>query len=132
LLLVVDELLDYLRSRNEQALILDLAFLRELGEVPLTARFRFIGGLQESLFDNPRFEFVADQLRRVRDRFEQVRIARQDIAFVVAERLLRKTDTQLAQITTHLRKFTVLYPALADHLTEYARLFPIHPAYIDT
>ncbi|MEP6653259.1 MAG: DUF6079 family protein [Myxococcales bacterium] len=33
LLFVVDELLDYLRSRKEQALILDLNFLRELGEI---------------------------------------------------------------------------------------------------
>src|SRR5690606_34116723 len=33
LLLVVDELLDYLRTRTERALILDLGFLRELGEV---------------------------------------------------------------------------------------------------
>ena len=32
LLLVVDELLDYLRSRRDQALVLDLTFLRELGE----------------------------------------------------------------------------------------------------
>ena len=26
-------------------------------------RFRFIAGVQESLFDNPRFQFVADTLR---------------------------------------------------------------------
>ena len=33
LLLVVDELLDYLRGRKEQELTLDLGFLREIGEV---------------------------------------------------------------------------------------------------
>ena len=33
LLLVVDELLDYLRSRKQHDLILDLGFLREMGEV---------------------------------------------------------------------------------------------------
>ncbi|MFH1139261.1 MAG: DUF6079 family protein, partial [Pseudomonadota bacterium] len=33
LLLVVDELLDYLRTRKDQELILDLNFLREIGEV---------------------------------------------------------------------------------------------------
>ena len=131
-LFVLDELLDYLRTREERALILDLGVLREIGEVSAGTPFRFIAGVQETLFDNPRFGFVAEQLRRVRDRFEQVRIAREDIAFVVAERLLRKSDAQLAQITAHLRQFTTLYPPLADRLTEYARLFPIHPAYIDT
>jgi energy-coupling factor transporter ATP-binding protein EcfA2 len=73
LVLVLDELLDYLRTRADQALGLDLSFLRELGEVCKGSRFRFISGVQESLFDNPRFQFVADTLRRVKDRFEQVR-----------------------------------------------------------
>ena len=69
LLLVVDELLDYLRSRDEQALILDLSFLRELGEVCKTLRFRFMAGIQEAIFDSTRFQFVADNIRRVQARF---------------------------------------------------------------
>lgn len=132
ILLVVDELLDYLRSREERALILDLGFLRELGEVATSASFRFVGGLQETLFDSPRFAFVAEQLRRVRDRFEQVRIAKEDIAYVVSNRLLKKTDKQLAQITEHLRQFAPVYKELAERLPEFASLFPIHPAYIAT
>ena len=50
LILVLDELLDYLRSRADQTLSLDLSFLRELGEVCKGSRFRFIAGVQESLF----------------------------------------------------------------------------------
>lgn len=57
ILLVVDELLDYLRTREERALILDLGFLRELGEVARSASFRFIGGLQELLFKLAAFQF---------------------------------------------------------------------------
>ncbi len=131
-LLVVDEMLDYLRTREQRALILDLGFLRELGEVAGNTRFRFIGGIQETLFDSPRFTFVAEQLRRVRDRFEQIRIAREDIAYVVSNRLLSKTNKQIAQITEHLRQFTPLYKDLAEKLNEFALLFPIHPAYIST
>ena len=99
LLLVVDELLDYLRARKDQELILDLNFLREIGEVCKDLRFRFIGGVQEAIFDSPRFSFVADSIRRVKDRFEQVLIARSDVKFVVAERLLKKTGEQQAQNT---------------------------------
>src|SRR5437870_1744054 len=98
LLLVVDELLDYLRSRKQHDLILDLGCLREIGEVCQRIRFRFVAGLQESLFDNPKFQFVAESLRRVQDRFQQFRIIRQDVAYVVAERLLTKTDVQKAKI----------------------------------
>lgn len=132
LLLVVDELLDFLRTREERQLILDLGFLREVGEVAALTPFRFLGGVQETLFDNPRFSFVAQQLRRVRDRFEQVRIAREDISYVVSHRLLRKTDEQIARVTEHLRQFTPLYHRLAERLDEFARLFPIHPAYVET
>ena len=51
LLLVLDELLDYMRSRKDQELSLDLSFLREVGEVCKGSRFRFISGVQEALFD---------------------------------------------------------------------------------
>ena len=81
LLVVVDELLDFLRARTDHQLIRDLAFLREVGEICSQTRLRFIAGLQESLFDSPRFQFAADSIRRVKDRFEQVRIVREDVAY---------------------------------------------------
>ena len=69
LLLVVDELLDYLRTRDDHQIILDLNFLRVLGEVCKDLKFRFIAGVHEAIFDSPRFSFVADSIRRVKDRF---------------------------------------------------------------
>lgn len=128
--MIVDELLDYLRGRKEQELNLDLGFLREVGEICRTTRFRFIAGVQEMLFDSPKFQFVADQLRRVRERFEQVQIVREDIAYVVAQRLLKKDEKQKALIREHLQKFTPLYEKLNERLEEYAALFPVHPAYL--
>jgi hypothetical protein len=130
LLLIVDELLDYLRSRHDQDLILDLNFLRELGEVCSTVRFRFIGGLQEALIDNPRWAYVADNLRWVMDRYQQLRIVREDVAFVVAERLLKKSDEQRARIREHLTPFAPLYEDMAERIDDFVRLFPVHPTYL--
>ncbi len=132
LLLVVDELLDYLRTRKDQQLILDLNFLREIGEVCKDLRFRFLAGVQEAIFDSPRFSFVADSVRRVKDRFEQVLIARRDIKFVVAERLLKKTGEQQAKIRAYLAKFARFYGYMNERMDEFVRLFPVHPDYIDT
>jgi Family of unknown function (DUF6079) len=132
LLFVVDELLDYLRSRKDQALILDLSFLRELGEICKDLKFRFIAGLQETLFDNSRFAFEADAIRRVKDRFDQILIARRDIKYVVAERLLKKTADQLVKIRDHLTPFAKFYGDMNQRLDEFVKLFPIHPDYIDT
>ena len=132
LLLVVDELLDYLRSRDDHAIILDLNFLREIGEVSKDLRFRFLAGVQEAIFDSPRFSFVADSIRRVKDRFEQVLIARKDVKFVVAERLLKKTGEQQARIREYLTPFGKFYDRMNERMDEFVRLFPVHPDYIDT
>jgi predicted ATPase len=132
LLLVLDELLDFLRTRKQQELILDLNFLREIGEVCRSTRFRFISGLQESLFDNPQFQFVAETLRRVQDRFEQVRIARDDVAYVVAQRLLKKTPEQQGKIREHLEQFAPLYGSMNEQMDKFVELFPVHPAYLST
>jgi energy-coupling factor transporter ATP-binding protein EcfA2 len=132
LLMVVDELLDYLRGRKDHDLIMDLGILREVGEVCKDLRFRFIAGVQEMLFDNPRFTFVAETVRRVKDRFEQVFIARKDVKFVVSERLLKKSPEQRAQVVDYLTPYVKYYGDMGGRIDEFASLFPIHPDYIDT
>ncbi|MDD4127089.1 MAG: DUF6079 family protein, partial [Methanomicrobium sp.] len=132
LLLVVDELLDYLRTRKEQALILDLNFLREVGEITKSLRFRFIAGLQEAIFDNDRFSFVANSLLRVKDRFEQVHIARNDVKYVVSNRLLKKNADQMQKIRDYLSPFTAYYSDMNERMDDFVSLFPVHPDYINT
>jgi uncharacterized membrane protein (UPF0127 family) len=53
LLVVVDEMLEYLTSRTDQQLMLDLAFLREVGEVCSQTQLRFIAGLAGSPLRQP-------------------------------------------------------------------------------
>ncbi len=132
LLVVVDELLDYLRSRGDQQLILDLNFLREVGEVCKDLKFRFMAGVQEAIFDSARFAFVSESVRRVKDRFEQALIARNDVKFVVSQRLLGKTPEQLAQVKGLLGPYTKFYSNMNERLDEFARLFPVHPDYLET
>ncbi|WP_333885293.1 DUF6079 family protein, partial [Sphingobium yanoikuyae] len=130
LLVVVDEMLDYLRSRKDTELVHDLSFMREIGEIAKNTRFRFIGGVQEAIFDSARFASTADSLRRVKDRFQQVLIDRQDIGFVVAERLLRKDEHQRDTIRKHLEPFAKFYGTMGDRLDQFVRLFPVHPDYL--
>lgn len=131
-LLVVDEFLEYLRSRKDHDLVLDLSFLREIGEVTKHLRFRFVAGVQEAIFDSSRFQHVADSLRRVKDRFTQILLARQDVSFVVAERLLKKTADQQSKIRAYLTPFAKFYGSMNERMDEYVRLFPVHPDYIGT
>lgn len=132
LLFVVDELLDYLDSRKDQQVVQDLGFMREMAESCAELNFRYIAGIQEAIFDSHRFQFISDRLRRVKDRFEQVFIARNDIKYVVAERLLKKTATQQAIIREYLKPFAKFYNKMNEQMDEFVRLFPVHPDYIDT
>lgn len=131
-LIIVDELLDYLKGRKDNELMQDIGFMRELGEIIKSTRLRFISGIQEVLFENPTFHNVSNSLLKMKDRYEQALIRTEDIAYVVKQRILHKTSEQRAMIREHLMPFCPLYQSMAEQLDEYVDLFPIHPAYIST
>lgn len=130
-LIVVDEFLSYLSSRNEREIVLDLEFFRALGEMCSKSKLRVIFGMQEKIFDNPRFSFVADTLKHVSDRFTQLIITKEATSYVVSERILKKSPEQKALIRKHLEKFCGLYSGMSSRLEEFVDLYPIHPSYID-
>lgn len=130
-LIVVDEFLSYLTSRDEREIVLDLEFFRALGEMCSKSNLRVIFGVQEKIFDNPRFSFVSDTLKHVSDRFTQIIIRKEDTSYVVSERILKKTPEQKALIRAHLEKFCNLYTGMASKLDDFVDLFPIHPSYFD-
>ena len=130
-LIIVDEFLSYLSSRDEREIVLDLEFFRALGEMCSKSKLRVIFGMQEKIFDNPRFSFVADTLKHVSDRFTQLIITKEATSYVVSERILKKTPEQRAMIRKHLEQFCGLNTGMSSRLEEFVDLFPIHPSYID-
>ena len=130
-LIVIDELLSYLTSRDERQIVLDLAFLQSMAEMCSKSKIRLICGVQEKVFDNPKFSFVSDTLKKVGDRFTQIIITKEATAYVVSERILKKTPEQKALIRNHLEKFSGLYAGMSSKMDEFVDLFPIHPSYIE-
>lgn len=130
-MIVIDELLSYLTSRDERQIVLDLAFLQSMAEMCSKSRIRLICGVQEKVFDNPRFSFVSETLKKVGDRFTQIIITKEATAYVVSERILKKTAEQKAMIRQHLEKFSGLYGGMSSKMEDFVDLFPIHPSYID-
>ena len=130
-LIVIDELLSYLTSRDERQIVLDLAFLQSMAEMCSKSKIRLICGVQEKVFDNPRFSFVSETLKKVGDRFTQIIITKEATAYVVSERILKKTPEQKAMIRHHLEKFSGLYAGMSSKMDDFVDLFPIHPSYID-
>lgn len=128
-LLVVDELLDYLKALGEGA-VSAFNFLRELGEASGNGRFRTIAGVQESLVSSPNFGFLASLIQKVSARFAEVWITREDLAFVVESRLLKKTTEQRNWIREHLERFMPMFPTMSAQRDDFIRLFPVHPRYL--
>jgi hypothetical protein len=128
-LVVVDELLDYLKGMGAGA-IDAFNFLRELGEASGNGRFRFIAGVQESLISSPNFGFLADLIKKISARFVEVWITREDLAFVVETRLLGKSAEQRERVRKHLERFMPLFPTMSAEADAFIRLFPVHPRYL--
>lgn len=63
----------------------------------------------------------------MKDRFTQVLLARQDVSFVVAERLLKKTADQQNKIRAYLTPFAKFYGSMNERMDEYVRLFSFIP-----
>jgi len=128
--IVIDELLDYLKALGEGA-ISAFNFLRELGEAAGNGRFRVIAGVQESLMSSPSFGFLSSLIQKVAARFVEVWITKDDLAYVVENRLLAKTPEQRNRIRTHLEAFTPLFPTMSARIDDFVRLYPIHPRYLE-
>ena len=131
-LIVIDELLEYLRSRSAMEVNGDLMTLRQMGEMCDGSRFKVIYGVQEQLYRDPMLAPAADTLNKVQARFDEVLITKEDVAFVVKNRLLKKTSEQKQRIREHLNKFSHLFDGLNTNLNDYVELFPVHPSYIAT
>lgn len=132
LMIVIDEMLSYLKGRaTDDRLNRDLAVLQALGQMSNHSKFRMVFGVQELIYNTPQFQFAADMLGRVNDRFRQITITKQDVQFVVQQRMLYKTDDQRQTIRQHLSKFTGYFTDMHANLDEYINLYPVHPAFFD-
>lgn len=129
-LIVIDELLEYLKGRNANELHNDLMLLRQLGEACDGSRFKLMFGVQELLYRSPEFQHQAEMLNKIEDRYEDLIITKDDVAFVVKERLLKKDLPQKNKIREHLLRFSHLFEGINAHLNEYVDLFPVHPNFV--
>lgn len=129
-LIVIDEMLEYLKGRNPTTLNNDLMLLRQVGEASDGSRFKIMFGVQELLYRSPEFQFAAEMLNKVEDRFADIIITKDDVAYVVKERLLKKDPHQKQIIRDHLLKFAPLFDGINTNLNEYVDLFPVHPSYV--
>ena len=129
---VIDEMLSYLQGHAQPHLLgSDLQVLQALGHMSDRTKFRMVFGVQELIYQAPEFQFAADMLSHVADRYTDLKIEKSDVQFIVQERLLRKNAHQQQAIKEHLQKFISLFPDLSHDLDTFVNLYPVHPSYFD-
>lgn len=132
LMIVIDEMLSYLKGRaTDDRLNRDLQVLQSLGQMSDHSKFRMVFGVQELIYNTPQFQFAADMLGRVNDRYRQISITKQDVQFVVQQRLLRKNDKQKQIIREHLNKFAEFFTDIHANLEDYVNLYPVNPSFFE-
>ncbi|HPQ29756.1 MAG TPA: DUF6079 family protein [Desulfobacteraceae bacterium] len=131
-LIVIDEMLAYLKGRSAaDKLNQDLAVLQALGQACDKSKFKFIFGVQEMIYHSPEFQFAADMLQKVNDRYKDIMITKEDVAFIVKNRLLRKDEHQKQKIKSHLDPFLALFTDMHGRTQDYVDLYPVHPTYFE-
>lgn len=131
-MLVIDEMLSYLKTHAAVGqLDHDLQVLQALGQQCAKGRFAFMFGVQEMIYQSKEFAFAAEMLLKVKDRYIDLTIRKEDVSFVVQNRLLRKSESQKQDIHKHLEKFVHLFSEMHTRLNEYVDLFPVHPSYFE-
>jgi hypothetical protein len=131
-LIVIDEMLAYLKGRSTpDKLNQDLAVLQALGQACDKSKFKFIFGVQEMIYHSPEFQFAAEMLQKVNNRYKDIMITKEDVAFIVKNRLLKKDEHQKQKIRNHLDPFLNLFTDMHGRTQDYVELFPVHPTYFE-
>jgi hypothetical protein len=132
LMIVIDEMLAYLKGRSTpDKLNQDLQVLQALGQTCDGSKFKFIFGVQEMIYHSSEFQFAADMLQKVNDRYKDILITKEDVAFIVKNRLLSKNEHQKQKIKKHLDPFLSLFTDMHGRTQDYVELFPVHPTYFE-
>lgn len=131
-LIVIDEMLAYLKGRGAaDKLNQDLAVLQALAQACDGSKFKFVFGVQEMIYHSPEFQFAADMLQKVNDRYKDIIITKEDVAFIVKNRLLSKNEHQKQKIKKHLDPFLKFFTDMHGRTQDYIELFPVHPTYFE-
>ncbi|HPZ43579.1 MAG TPA: DUF6079 family protein [Bacillota bacterium] len=127
LVVVIDEISDFLKQKTKEKINRDVQFLRVLGQTAQSSDFMFIGAMQEHIFTNPKYVDEAESFGRVAERFQIITIKREDIKRVISRRVLNKTAEQRLLLEELFKEYLKYFPNLRANLDEYIDLFPLHP-----
>ncbi|NMD01397.1 MAG: hypothetical protein GYA62_16975 [Bacteroidales bacterium] len=127
LVVVIDEISDFLKQKSKEKINRDMQFLRILGQVSNESDFMFVGAMQEHIFSNPKYVDEAESFGKVSERFHLLTISREDIKKVISKRVLDKSTKQRLELDKHFSGYVKYFPTIQNNIEDYINMFPLHP-----
>ncbi|MDM8523979.1 DUF6079 family protein [Desulfococcaceae bacterium HSG8] len=127
LLVIMDEVSDFLAQKQPHLTDRDFQFLRIIGQVCQDQDLMVVTAMQEDIYSSPRFKAIAAQESRVSERFQNIIIHKEAVKKVIAERIVPKSANQKTEIENRLRPFSEKIEDVANRMEDYVNLFPFTP-----
>lgn len=131
LLVVMDEVSDFLNQKPLYLISRDLQFLRLVAQVCQSEDLMLVTSMQEDIYTSPRFKSIAAQEARISERFQDIYIHKEDVKNVIAQRIVPKTANQKTEIENKLKPFAAKIEDVANKMNDYVNLYPFTPELLD-
>jgi hypothetical protein len=127
LLVVIDEVSDFLDTKPKHEMKRDFQFLRAMAQVCQSQDFLLVTSMQEDIYSSPRFKDIAAQAGRIDQRFQNITIHRETIHQVISQRIVPKSANQKAEIELKLKPYAEKIEDVSSKMDRYTELFPFTP-----
>lgn len=131
LLVVVDEVSDFLQAKQSFQIKRDFQFLRVVAQVCQDQDLLLAISMQEDIYSSPKLKEIAGDEARISERFQNIIIRREAVKKVISQRIVPKTKEQEIEIGTKLKPFIDKIEDVANKQDEYIELFPFTPGLLN-
>jgi len=127
LLVIIDEVSDFLSTKPENEMSKDFQFLRVVAQECQSQDILVVTSMQEDIYSSPRFMNIAAQAGRIDQRFQNIIIRREAVQKVISQRIVPKSSNQKAEIEAKLKPYAEKIEDVSTKLDQYVDLFPFTP-----
>jgi len=131
LLVVVDEVSDFLQAKQSFQIKRDFQFLRVVAQVCQDQDLLLAISMQEDIYSSPKLKEITGDEARISERFQNIVIRRESVKKVISQRIVPKTKEQKIKIENKLKPFIDKIEDVANKQDEYIELFPFTPGLLN-
>ncbi|MFD1616565.1 DUF6079 family protein [Gelatiniphilus marinus] len=131
LLVIVDEVSDFIQSKESHEIKRDFQFLRVVAQVCQANDMLLVTSMQEDIYSSPKLKNIAADEDRISQRFQNIIIRREAVKQVIAQRIVAKSSEQKLEIEQKLKPYTEKIEDVGNKQEEYIELFPFTPFLLD-